>query len=235
MNLITKKLLGDKADTYWYYAGRTDLLKRLLSEINSRGDILDIGCGLGTELPLLSEYGTVTALDKNEESMSYVPDSYKKLLIPVEQLDEKEKYNLIVMLDVLEHIKHEEEALARVKAALKPDGVLLIIVPAYDFLFGPHDLNAGHYRRYSAKTLRTVISGFKEVQITYWNSLLSPPIICYKLLCRYLGDIDKPKSNIIPLPRFINEVLKYLLLQENRLRKYIQLPYGLAVVAIVKK
>ena len=61
------------------------------------------------------------------------------------------RFDTIIYIDVLEHIKESQKEIALAKQCLKPNGHLIILVPAYNFLFNTFDKKIGHYRRYDKK------------------------------------------------------------------------------------
>jgi 2-polyprenyl-3-methyl-5-hydroxy-6-metoxy-1,4-benzoquinol methylase len=70
-----------------------------------------------------------------------------------------EKYDTIVILNVVEHLKEDQEALHRIHARLNPGGHLILLVPAMPFLFGSLDESFGHYRRYTKKSISRIVRG----------------------------------------------------------------------------
>ena len=115
-----------------------------------------------------------------------------------------EIYDIVVMLDVLEHIEDDRSALAKVASCISRDGLLILTVPAYGWLWSSHDVTNAHFRRYSAKQLRARLesSGFRVEQIGYMFAGLVPP----KLVMRWLemagvdlGRFGRSRPSIVPL------------------------------------
>jgi SAM-dependent methyltransferase len=94
-----------------------------------------------------------------------------------------EKFDLICMFDVLEHIQDDKKALTKIAGLLKPAGTLIITVPAYSWLYGAHDKMLQHFRRYSKNTLNETInySDLKVLKSSYFNTLLFPLVILARL------------------------------------------------------
>jgi SAM-dependent methyltransferase len=67
------------------------------------------------------------------------------------------KFDAILYLDVLEHIKDDCRELARAGVRLKPGGVLIVLAPAHPFLYTPFDRAIGHFRRYTRSTLQASV------------------------------------------------------------------------------
>jgi SAM-dependent methyltransferase len=82
-------------------------------------------------------------------------------------------FDNIIMIDVLEHIEKDEKVLDYLKSFIAPNGQLLIVVPAYQFLYGPRDKEIGHFRRYTASGLKKKLenNGYDILELGYWNML----------------------------------------------------------------
>ncbi len=224
-------------DNFWYKA-RRDLIKKLMIRHGiSNKNILEIGCGAGSQLEALSIFDNkVIGSDINAKALEVAKSRGHNVFFQnIEQALEHEiKYDLICAFDVLEHIEHDEKAMTNIYSMLKPDGLFMYSVPAYQFLFSSHDVYLEHFRRYSKKELKDKLSdkGFKQVERGYWNSFLFPVMIAKRLISRKA----KPQSETYDLPIVINELLYWMLKVENRLFKYkIRFPFGLSIVGVVKK
>lgn len=84
-----------------------------------------------------------------------------------------EKFDSVILINVLEHIKQDREALESIRTILAPGGELLIIVPALAALYGQMDALAGHYRRYERKSMAMLLdaAGFRVEEISYINPI----------------------------------------------------------------
>jgi 2-polyprenyl-3-methyl-5-hydroxy-6-metoxy-1,4-benzoquinol methylase len=138
---------------WWWYRAKGNLLRHILSKENRDRykNILEIGPGYGNNLKLLSSYGDVDILEADNSFIKYLQmnlgGEYIKSYQKLPQI--LNKYDLIIMLDVLEHIDESKEFMKTVNHLLKKDGLLIIGVPAYKSLWSEHDVNLKHYRRYS--------------------------------------------------------------------------------------
>ena len=137
----------------WWYVGRKILLKHIISDEISKKDlsILEIGPGTGVNIEVLQNYGKVDLLEvdsyfieliENNTSLKIneIFDDFSKI---------KTKYDVIVFLDVLEHIDNFDSFLNNLRQILKSDGVAIMSVPAYQALFSKHDEELHHFRRYN--------------------------------------------------------------------------------------
>jgi SAM-dependent methyltransferase len=98
--------------------------------------------------------------------------------------------DLVLMLDVLEHLDDDEQALHTAWKALRPGGVILVTVPAFAWLWSGHDVALGHRRRYAAGALRALVAeaGFRIEHVSYFNTLLFPLIVLARYWKRLRGD-----------------------------------------------
>ena len=146
-------------------------------------NVLEAGSGIGSNTPLLND-GTAHkwTLLEPDEGMSKILQS-KKETQPgfsncvvfngtIFELNPSEKYDTIIYIDVLEHIEDDRKEMMKATGLLQPKGHLVILVPAFNFVFSPFDKAIGHYRRYTSRTLKAVMPDtLKLVQLDYMDSL----------------------------------------------------------------
>jgi SAM-dependent methyltransferase len=135
---------------------------------------------------MLKKYGNVSAMELDEFAAEYAAHTtdvdVRRGWLP-DNIPYNEKFDLICMFDVLEHIQDDKKALTKIAGLLKPAGTLIITVPAYSWLYGAHDKILHHFRRYSKNTLNETInySDLKVLKSSYFNTLLFPLIILARL------------------------------------------------------
>ena len=132
-------------DTHWWFKGRRAIITDILKKMHLPKDaaILDAGSGTGGNLVMLSAFGKVYGMEMDEEARRLAS---KRGIVTVEEgeLPEKipfgdQRFDLVAMCDVLEHIEQDFSALTAIHARLKPSGKLLLTVPAFELLWGMHD------------------------------------------------------------------------------------------------
>jgi len=201
--------------------------------------ILNAGCGSGEMNLLLAKNKSweIDAIDVNEDSLSLAQklkedNQLSNLCIfctSIEEMVPKNKYDIIVSTDVLEHIQDDVAALKKLSGMLQPDGILCLSVPALQWLFGYHDEMLGHYRRYDKATLTERLSLFFEVKrCRYFGGNLIPIALLYGRFLRRPYPIGKQdEKSLITL--ILNALLK--------LETDIPLPFGTSLLAkaIVRK
>lgn len=127
------------------------------------GDVLEVGAGIGVNTEFLVRSGSaiksVTLLEPDQEQAKQIPDMLsdwggEARVMAGTTANLNETFDTILYIDVIEHIEDAVAELERAKALLRPGGFLVVLVPAYAFLFSPFDTQIGHFRRYNRKTLR---------------------------------------------------------------------------------
>jgi len=231
-------------DKHWWFQGRKEILLRLIDkyyrpEPNSK--VLDIGCGTGMMLKSLSKYGEVYGLDKNEKAIAYSKIRSPKAKIVLGSFPENMqnllplKFDLITVLDVLEHIDDDTKALEAIKNILKPNGILIITVPAYKFLWTHFDEVNQHKRRYTRRELSEKITkaGFKIEKISYFDTFPFAPAVVVKFLEHIFSRSEK--NNQLGLQMSLhsfNRFFKWLFSSEKHFLTNINFPFGISIVAI---
>ena len=141
------------------------------------GPILEIGAGHGTFTGQLAELGPVHAIEPGAESNARLVerfDGHADIEVTsafVDELDPASKYGSAVMINVLEHIEDDDQALVEINQRLRPGGHLAIWVPAFSLLFSDFDRRLGHFRRYRRAPLLAKVeeAGFRVVNANYVN------------------------------------------------------------------
>jgi SAM-dependent methyltransferase len=231
--------LRNSQQKHWWFTGRRSIIRRLISTHIpdvERPAILEAGCGYGGNLPMLQEFGDVSAFEYDDDARNYAASNLNIDVAPGVLPDNvdlgSEPFDLIAMLDVLEHIEQDKASLETLKGLLKPEGKLLITVPAFPWLWSKHDELHHHVRRYSRDNLSQTIAdaGLELERIGYFNSLLFPLALIERILSKIVkntGSHDTPH-------KFVNAILGKIFGFEQHLVGKVPMPYGLSLFAIVK-
>ena len=224
------KLIKDNGS--WWYCGKKKLAQKLLRSFLLSKDnvILDVGAGYGAMINALIPFGQVTALEPDstaKNALSKLP--YIKVVGSFNELG-SERFSLILAFDVVEHIEDDTAFLKKLESLLKHDGIIIINVPAYQWLWSKHDLHNGHFRRYTITTLKNSLqkAGFSVIYKTYWNMLLFPIAALARLL-------NISGGNTLHMHRFLNSVLSAIMSFETSFIPTVKFPYGLSVVIVAHK
>jgi SAM-dependent methyltransferase len=232
-------------DTYWWFVGRRNVLRawlaRIARDLPPDPAILDIGCGTGGNALLLREFGNVTGVDCAPAALDLCRERGLSdlLLSAAEDLQVPGcSYDLVTMLEVLEHVKEDGGAVREAYRALKPGGRLLVTVPAYPWLWSEHDEALGHVRRYTRQGLRGLLTeaGFGVARMSHCVAVLLPVTLAFRLAQRVWRCIagpkaDGPQSGLVLLPRPISAVFVWSLRLEAALLSVVDLPIGVTLIA----
>lgn len=152
-----------------------------------KGDVLEVGAGIGTNTPIYAsqaEYETWTCLEPDASLAAQIPAvSRSERIVGTLQTVANRQFDALMYLDVVEHIEDDAAELKLASGILKPGGHLIVLAPAHQWLYTPFDKAIGHFRRYSRKTLLAAASpSFTLVSIQYLDSVGMFASIANKLL-----------------------------------------------------
>jgi SAM-dependent methyltransferase len=225
---------------HWWWRAREVVILDVLRSLRPKpgSSILDVGCGDAVSFQALSEFGTVRGIEVDENLLD--PSGPFRERISTRPLgdpiydDPSWHFDLITALDVIEHIDDDRAAVSSIVAMLRPGGLLVVTVPAFEALWDEHDEINHHRRRYTATGLRKTLEGvgLDLLQVRYlFRGLFIP-----KLLVRLVnaGRTRKVAQNGIPRPA-INTALRQLCVLENRLLQHVPVPFGTSVIGVARK
>ncbi len=230
-------------EQHWWFRARRNLIERIAEKMPLSSRVLDIGCSGGVLLKSLGGKGFENAkgVDISETAIKKCRQNGLKnvKLADASKTGFLESFDLIIASDILEHIKTESLALKEWNRLLSKKGKLIVFVPAFGFLWSSHDVANRHFRRYSKKSLTSVLrqNGFEIEQAGYWNFFLFIPIALSKL-CQmaFSQNSGSAKDQLKKTRPLLNSLLLKLLLLENWLiSKKVPFPFGVSAFAIAKK
>ena len=227
--------------SHWWFAGRRRLFKALLSSlmIHNGSTVLDVGCGVGSNLPLLKSMGfKVIGIDSEIYSLFFTKKNFGIPLLNANLLTLPIKSNsvgLIIATDILEHLEKDVMGIKEIYRVLGRMGKVVISVPAFQVLWGTQDIVGIHKRRYSKKELAQKIEqeGFTILKSSYFNFILFFPILLARWFIRFWG-LDIESENKINHP-LINNFLKTIFSLEPYLLRYISFPFGVSIFCVARK
>ncbi len=229
-------------DRHWWFRGRRQILNQLIAQLQlAHGSrILELGAGTGGNLAMLARYGTVTAVERDATARAMslrktaMVTDIRAGSMPDQLPLDGERFDLVCMFDVLEHVEADQETLDHSRRFLAPGGTLIVTVPAYRRLWGPHDIVLHHKRRYEKAELRAklTLAGFTISRLSYANMFLLPVAILMRLKERVLGQHEASGTGLPP--HRVNEIFARLFGAERHLLTRMTLPFGLSLVAIAK-
>ncbi len=148
-----------------------------------------------------------------------------------------DSFDLVVSLDVIEHLEDDLAALREFRRTVAPGGALLVTVPAYQWLWSGHDEINHHHRRYTRRSLQRVAeqAGWKQVRTTYFNSLLLPVAILLRVLERFSTKTTESSLDLWIPPEPLNWLLQRpLALEAALIARGGRIPAGLSLLAVFR-
>jgi len=233
-------------DRLWWYRGLRRLvvsnLERFLPKSQSPL-IVDVGCGTGgTYAEVRARFPGVRyiGIDVEPRALDHCRARGFGTVVRGSANDVPLRpacADAVICLDVLYYASIDREAaLHQFFAVLKPGGVLLLNLPAFEILRGRHDLAVGIARRFRLGEVRSLCrqAGFEPVLITYWNAALFLPLMIWRQLSRGAGE-EQAVSDTARSPRWLNLVLVPLILAEIGLARWVRYPAGSSVFAVARR
>lgn len=233
------------AERHWWHVARRRLAVAELARAGARGGAVaaDIGCGIGRMLPDLRGLGarTVFGADPSPDAIGFAATGggagaalavARAECLPLAG----GSLSALVSMDVVEHIADEDAVLREYERVLAPGGVMLLQVPAYQWLWSSHDELVGHVRRYTASRLERAVrrAGFTVERLTYFHAWLLPlaALIRRTPLQRLISDSGESASYVNPA---VNAILSALCRIEAALLRVTRLPFGVSVLLVARK
>ncbi len=249
MQQHTYAIMRRVEESHWWFFGRRQIIRSFLVRIfrdlkvTRKGEgsaikILDVGCGTGANLEMLSEFGVAEGVDVSPEALSFCQarglENVKLGAAEALPYDDS-SFDLATGLDVVEHLDDDLAGLKEMRRVLRPDGRALLFVPAFMFLWGVQDDISNHRRRYTLKQLKDVVrsAGFEVERTTYVNISFFTPIFLGRLLMRATGLRPESENNITI--GFLNGVLGKLLAAERGPLRYMNFPFGVSIICVARR
>jgi SAM-dependent methyltransferase len=181
-----------------------------------KGDVLEVGSGLGANIPFLYRKN-IRSWSALEPDRSLLESGREKVIeLPVKfvhgdlgVIERAPRFDTILYIDVLEHIEQDRVELIEATARLRPGGHLIILVPAFMLLYSRYDTAIGHFRRYTRPSLRQVIpSVLREERLKYLDAFGLPLSLLNRILLDQTGPTIRQvlfwDRFIVPLSRIVD-------------------------------
>lgn len=241
MDAAAFQALRDSQREHWWFRGRRNIVRELIANgmnVPENAAILEAGCGYGGNLDMLGEFGHVRAFEFSKSALHHVEQTTSHEVawgeLPENIGYGENQFDVIALLDVLEHIRDDVTTLARLGERLTSTGQILLTVPALPWLWSEHDVLHHHHRRYTKKLLSRRIedAGLEIRKIGYFNSFLFPLAVAQRGLAKWGLATDADKD--MPSP-WLNLMLANIFSKERKVINHVPLPIGLSLFAVVSK
>ena len=233
--------MAEQDQIHWWYVARRKILASLIAreaELPEDARILEVGCGTGHNFEMLKSFGRLDALEVDDAARNLAST---RLGAPVGDAPLPDlpgvpdgHYDLVALLDVLEHVDNRAESLRSIVAKLRPNGKILITVPAYQWMWSAHDEVHHHKRRYSRAQMLGLVraGGLEPIKASYFNAILFPLAAAVRF-AKKLARIDS-SDDAMP-PAAINSLFRGLFSAEAGWLARHDLPFGLSIVVIARR
>jgi SAM-dependent methyltransferase len=241
MDRIVYDRMAAHDSTHWWYRARREILADYLTRygaLPSDARVLEIGCGTGHNLPMLARFGDIDAIEIDAAARDIASQRLGKPVgeAPLPELTgvAPSSYDLIAVLDVVEHIDDDVGGLRAMGERLRLGGKILITVPAHQWMWSAHDVVNHHKRRYSKATLDAAIraAGLRHNGLRYFNSLLFPAAVAARTVGRLTGKDDSDDS---PPAGPLNTAFEAIFRMERHLLGRVPLPPGLSIITLASR
>ena len=226
---------------HWWFTARRRILAELIERVvqpPKGARILELGAGTGHNLFMLSRFGEVEASELDPIARKLASErlgsEVKEAALPDLSMFPADSYDLIALLDVLEHVPDDKGSLEAIKTRLKPGGALLLTVPANPWMWTAHDVAHHHHRRYRKGEIERLArnAGYEIALLSPFNSLLFPPIAAVRLVGKLTGKDDSDDA----MPgALVNKTLDTVFGLERSLIGRIPMPFGVSLVAVLRR
>ncbi len=229
-------------DRHWWFAGRRRLLDRELdaAAADPRWRALDMGSGTGGNLRLLrgKSFSVLFGIDASFTAAKLCTG---KGFAPVALGDAAKlpfvdgSFDLVLAMDVLEHVEDDRMAAKEISRILRPGGLAIVTVPAFASLWGPQDDLSHHLRRYRMKPLLAILSaaGLQPKKYYHFNYILFLPIFFARRILRLLK-VKLRSENEVNSPA-INVLLRRLFNFDVDWAPKLRLPFGVSICVVLRK
>ena len=243
MQQHTYSIMYEVEGKHWWFFGRRKIIEGFVEKIcrdigKRKPRILDVGCGTGANLQMLSQFGAAEGVDVSSEALEFCR---ARGLTNVKQGAAETlphgdaSFDLVTGLDVIEHLDDDVAGLREMRRVLRPGGRALLFVPAFMFLWGVQDDISHHRRRYDLRELKQKVNeaGLSVERVTYANITFFWPILLGRLLMR-LTRIRPSSENNINIGA-LNGLLGRILGAEGWWLQRMNFPFGVSIVCVARR
>ncbi len=232
-------------ETNWWYRSRRFLVRRQVQALAARFGrplrILDVACATGMSFRFLSDLGDITGIDISSETIRLCN---KRGITDIVQCDAMElpfadgSFDLVLALDACEHFDDDRKSMREMCRVLSSGGTAVVTVPAFMFLWSPHDDSFHHLRRYTRSDLKKKLesAGLQPVKSSYYSFFLMPPVYLFRKIRSFFGNTESKKSDFfMPMPLGAEYILRGVMALERFIMRFIALPFGVSLFTVNRK
>ena len=220
----------------WWADCRKELITDLLKKHSPRkkGTVCEVGCGVGTILSTINKntHYSCVGIEKNPVDIHKAKNKGLKIIKgDATDFSLHKKIDVVLLLDVLEHVRDDKMAMSNCLRQLRKGGLIIITVPAFESLWSDFDKKAGHFRRYSKRQITNLLlsNNMKIIFLSYWNFFLLAPVFLLRRILKSNSNEDQMSAPLSPLLRILLKIENFLITHN------IPLPFGVSLVIVAVK
>ena len=241
MERVVFERMAEQDQHHWWFVARRRILADVVRRVvqpPKRARVLEVGCGTGHNLAMLGEFGKLDACELDAIARGMASDRLGRPVLEARLPDlsmfKAGSYDLIALLDVLEHVPDDLGSLKAIRRLLKPGGALVVTVPANKWMWSAHDVAHHHFRRYTKSELARLFrqAGYDIQLHSYFNTLLFPAVAAARLIGKLRG--NETPDDAMPGKR-VNEILNKVFGFEAGLIGRLPMPFGVSLIAVLRR
>jgi len=247
MEIEKYKRMYDLEDSYWWFVAKHKIVRSVIryfyGEDTAGAYALDIGCGTGAFLDKMEQMDMKAyGLDMSREAVDFCRSRRKSRLLVGNVEGElpfrDNAFDIVTSLDVIEHVDDYRRVIEEACRVLRPGGILVITVPAFQFLWNQHDEVHHHKRRFVSKDIKAAIEStgdLRTLKLSYYNFFLFFVVCLFRILKKTFRWNGKRKDDFISVPRLVNGLLCRIFSMESLFLKHLDFPFGVSIIAVARK
>ncbi len=230
---------------HWWFRARRRIVWSLVERYapgraGQRLKICELGCGTGGNLVSMANKHDVIGVECSPHALELARQQLGDRVIYGRLPNDIDLptgcFDVVLLTDVLEHIDDDAASARTAVRLLKPSGIVVATVPAYQWLYSPRDRHHHHFRRYGQRQFAGLWrqADVETLMLSHYNTLLFPPAAAARLASKFLGNGNVAGDLAIP-PRMVNSVLSRVMGSETHLLGRLPLLCGLSLICVVRK
>lgn len=229
---------------HWWFGAKHKIVRGLLTRYaptseGRRPRVVDLGCGCGYLLWLLKDQYDAVGLDGSAQAVEFSKRrgvDVRLGALPDEVPFEDGSADVVMFLDVLEHLKDDGVCFDRAARLLRPGGIAICTVPAYPWLWTKRDEYHQHFRRYTRAAFKTLMNrgSMRSRFVSHMNAVLFPMALAERAM-RMVRPLKANEGDLSVPPTPVNAVMRETYAAERVLLGRVPIPFGLSLVSVSQK
>ncbi len=241
-------------EAHWWFMARRHIMMSIIHSLvppSPQSLIVDVGCGTGGNAAVIAREYECLAIDPEKEAIDYAQKKFPEVrfvlgFAPKDIPEDMKRADIVLLMDVLEHIEDDVYFVQEMMAAMKPGAHLLLMAPADMSLWSPHDAGFEHFRRYDLDRLSLLWKDQPGISVrlaSYCNSRLYPLVKLVRFIAKLRkkpfgegdSDLSLPSKPVNTLLRRIFQSEEPILLEQLQGKRLGGFSKGVSVMAVLTR